>query len=150
MILLEKHLTIKEAINEKEKLENQVKLYLNKKDYNFYKTQPKGSSYDKLMVESTMTLFDRFLKYVEKNNEVDDKLFSLMASINAYNEYIINEIQRISKIEPSKVKVYHLREDREFIEKYNRKRTWNEIGELTHYSERQTRRIYEDIVKGKI
>lgn len=149
-MILEKHLTIKEAINEREKLENQVKLYLNKKDFNFYKTQPKGSSYDKLMVESTMTLFDKFLKYVEKNNEVEDKLYSLMASINAYNEYIINEVRRISKIEPSKIKVYKLREDTEFIEKFSRKRTWEEIGQITHYSERQARRIYEDIVKGKI
>lgn len=149
-MILEKHLTIREAVNEKEKLENQLRLYLDKKDLTFFKTQPKGSTYDKVMVESTMTLFDRFLKYVEKNDEIDEKLFSLMASLNAYNEYIINELERISKIEPGKIKVYRLREDIDFIEKYNRKRTWEEIGELTHYSDRQVRRIYQDVVKGKI
>ena len=149
-MIIEKHLTIREAVNEKEKLENQLRLYLDKKDLTFFKTQPKGSTYDRVMVESTMTLFDRFLKYVEKNDEIDEKLFSLMASLNAYNEYIINELERISKIEPGKIKVYRLREDIDFIEKYNRKRTWEEIGELTHYSDRQVRRIYQDVVKGKI
>lgn len=147
-MILEKHLTIREAINEKEKLENQIQLYLGKKDLNFFKTQPKGSGFDKVMVESTMTLFDKFLKYVEKNNEVDDKLFSLMASINAYDEYIIKELQRISKIEPFKIKIYKLREDPIFIEKHGRKRMWDEIGKIMHYSERQARRIYDDIVKG--
>ena len=73
-----------------------------------------------------------------------------MASLNAYNEYIINELERISKIEPGKIRVYRLREDIDFIEKYNRKRTWEEIGEITHYSDRQVRRIYQDVVKGKI
>ena len=149
-MILEKHLTIKEAINEREKLENQIKLYLNKKDFNFYKTQPKGSSYDKVMVESSMTLFDRFLKYVEKNNEVDDKLFSIMASINAYNEYIINEVQRISKIDPARIRAYKLREDEEFIKKHRRKRTWVEIGEILYCSDRQAHRDYDYVVKGKI
>jgi len=149
-MILEKHLSIREAANEKEKLENQMQLYLDKKEMNFIKTQPKGSDYNKVLVETTITLFDRFLKYIEKNYEYDEKLFSLMSSINAYNDYIFNELKRIASIEPFKIKIYKLREDMNFIEKNGRKRTWEEIAQLTHYSERQVRRIYEEIIKGKI
>lgn len=148
-MVLEKHLSIREAVNEKEKLENQVQLYLDKKELNFYNTQPKGSDYNKILVESSITLFDRFLKYVEKSFEYDEKLFSLMASVNAYNEYIINELKRISQIEPYKTKIYRLREDKKYIETTGRKRTWEEIARITNYSERQVRRIYGEIIKGK-
>ena len=145
-MILEKHLTIKEARNEIEKLENELDVYLTKKKINYVKTQPGSSKFKDVVTSRTNAIFDKFSHYIIK----DTKIYSLQESILSYQEYILKEMQRISNIEPYKLKVYELREDMDFIRKYNRKRYWIEIAETLNYSEKQVRRIYKEIINGKI
>lgn len=149
-MILEKHLTIKEARNEIEKLENELDVYLTKKKINYVKTQPGSSKFKDVITSRTNAIFDKFSHYIIKDEELDTKIYSLQESILSYQEYILKEMQRISNIEPYKLKVYELREDMEFIRKYNRKRYWIEIAETLNYSEKQVRRIYKEIINGKI
>lgn len=149
-MILEKHLTIKEARNEIEKLENELDVYLTKKKINYIKTQPGSSKFKDVVTSRTNAIFDKFSHYIIKDEELDTKIYSLQESILSYQEYILKEMQRISNIEPYKLKVYKLREDMDFIRKYNRKRYWIEIAETLNYSEKQVRRIYKEIINGKI
>lgn len=149
-MILEKHLTIKEARNEIEKLENELDVYLTKKEINYVKTQPGSSKFKDVVTSRTNAIFDKFSHYIIKDEELDTKIYSLQESILSYQEYILKEMQRISNIEPYKLKVYELREDMDFIRKYNRKRYWIEIAETLNYSEKQVRRIYKEIINGKI
>ena len=149
-MILEKHLTIKEARNEIEKLENELDVYLTKKKINYFKTQPGSSKFKDVVTSRTNAIFDKFSHYIIKDEELDTKIYSLQESILSYQEYILKEMQRISNIEPYKLKVYELREDMDFIRKYNRKRYWIEIAETLNYSEKQVRRIYKEIINGKI
>lgn len=149
-MILEKHLTIKEARNEIEKLENELDVYLTKKKINYIKTQPGSSKFKDVVTSRTNAIFDKFSHYIIKDEELDTKIYSLQESILSYQEYILKEMQRISNIEPYKLKVYELREDMEFMRKYNRKRYWIEIAETLNYSEKQVRRIYKEIINGKI
>ncbi len=149
-MILEKHLTIKEARNEIEKLENELDVYLTKKKINYIKTQPGSSKFKDVVTSRTNAIFDKFSHYIIKDEELDTKIYSLQESILSYQEYILKEMQRISNIEPYKLKVYELREDMEFMRKYNRKRYWIEIAESLNYSEKQVRRIYKEIINGKI
>lgn len=149
-MILEKHLTIKEARNEIEKLENELDMYLTKKKINYVKTQPGSSKFKDVVTSRTNAIFDKFSHYIIKDEELDTKIYSLQESILSYQEYILKEMQRISNIEPYKLKVYELREDMDFIRKYNRKRYWIEIAETLNYSEKQVRRIYKEIINGKI
>ncbi len=148
-MILEKHLTIKEARNEIEKLENELDVYLTKKKINYVKTQPGSSKFKDVVTSRTNAIFDKFSHYIIKDEELDTKIYSLQESILSYQEYILKEMQRISNIEPYKLKVYELREDMDFIRDHNRKRTWLEIAELTNYSDRQAKRIYAEIINGK-
>lgn len=149
-MILEKHLTIKEARNEIEKLENELDVYLTKKKINYVKTQPGSSKFKDVVTSRTNAIFDKFSHYIIKDEELDTKIYSLQESILSYQEYTLKEMQRISNIEPYKLKVYELREDMDFIRKYNRKRYWIEIAETLNYSEKQVRRIYKEIINGKI
>lgn len=149
-MILEKHLTIKEARNEIEKLENELDVYLTKKKINYVKTQPGSSKFKDVVTSKTNAIFDKFSHYIIKDEELDTKIYSLQESILSYQEYILKEMQRISNIEPYKLKIYELREDMDFIRKYNRKRYWIEIAETLNYSEKQVRRIYKEIINGKI
>lgn len=149
-MILEKHLTIKEARNEIEKLENELDVYLTKKKINYVKTQPGSSKFKDVVTSRTNAIFDKFSHYIIKDEELDTKIYSLQESILSYQEYILKEMKRISNIEPYKLKVYELREDMDFIRKYNRKRYWIEIAETLNYSEKQVRRIYKEIINGKI
>lgn len=148
--MIQKHLTIREARNEIEKLENELDVYLTKKKINYVKTQPGSSKFKDVVTSRTNAIFDKFSHYIIKDEELDTKIYSLQESILSYQEYILKEMQRISNIEPYKLKVYELREDMDFIRKYNRKRYWIEIAETLNYSEKQVRRIYKEIINGKI
>lgn len=148
-MVLDKHLTIEEAKNEIRKLENELDLYLNKKRINFIKTQPGASKYESITSKSN-EIFDKFSHYIIKDEKLDDKIYQLQEDIVNYQLYIIQEMKRISSIAPYKTKVYELREDPIFIRENKRHRTWAEISKLTNYSIRQTQRIYDEIVKGKI
>ena len=129
------HLTISQAKIEKTKLENELELYLEQKEVNFIKTQPK-SPIMKDIIEGKSDGFrvsDKFTHYLIKDNEFDDKIFALQKSINSYEKFIINEMERINKAGGHYLIKYY-----RDIEKFS----WNKISRLTNYSLRQCHRLY--------
>ncbi len=137
-MILEKHLTIKEARNEISKLENELDLYLTKKKINFIKTQPKSIEIKDIVASKTNTIFDRFTHYVIKDEELDSKIYWLQESIVSYQEYIVKEMRRISENGGSELIVYLRDEER---------LPWKEVSNISHYSVRQCYRLYDEAKK---
>ncbi len=139
------HLTIRQIKKELRDLYDELDLYLKKKKINYYKTQPKGTDYNKIMVSSSHSSFDRFAHYVIKDEELDIKIVSLLESINAYEEIIIKRIKSIALANEGYAKVITLREDEKYAREHKGKpRPWNLIGEAAGYDEKQCRRIWQD------
>lgn len=130
-----KHLTIREAKNEIEKLENELDLYLTQKKINYYKTQAGAIKYKDIVSSKTNSIFDKFAHYVIKDEEYDSKIYSLQESIIGYQEYIVKEMKRISQNGGNELIVY-LRDEQ--------KLPWNEITKITNYSLRQCHRLYNE------
>ena len=129
-------MNILKAKNEIDKLQDTLELYLQKKKINFIKSQP-GSPIMKDIItgkNNGKAIFDKFAHYIIKDEELDSEIYSLQESINAYENYIIKEMKRISKYGGSELVRYY--RDVE-------KKKWDEISKLTHYSSRQCHRLYE-------
>lgn len=129
-------MNIVKAKNEIDKLQDTLELYLQKKKINFIKSQP-GSPIMKDIITGKndgKAIFDKFAHYIIKDEELDSEIYSLQESINAYENYIIKEMKRISKYGGSELVRYY--RDVE-------KKKWDEISKLTHYSSRQCHRLYE-------
>lgn len=127
---------IVKAKNEIDKLQDTLELYLQKKRINFIKSQP-GSPIMKDIITGKndgKAIFDKFAHYIIKDEELDTEIYTLQESINAYENYIIKEMKRISKYGGSELVRYY--RDVE-------KKKWDEISRLTHYSSRQCHRLYE-------
>lgn len=126
------HLTIEKAKNEREKLNNELELYLEKKQINFIKTQPKATQLKDVVVSSGFTN-DKFVHFVIKDAELDTTIYCLQKEINALEKYIIEEMERISK-ECGSDLIRYYRDDKKY--------QWEKIARLTNYSARQCQRLY--------
>ena len=129
-------MNILKAKNEIDKLQDTLELYLQKKKINFIKSQP-GSPIMKDIITGKndgKAIFDKFAHYIIKDEELDTEIYALQENINAYENYIIKEMKRISKYGGSELVRYY--RDVE-------KKKWDEISKLTHYSSRQCHRLYE-------
>ncbi len=130
------HLTINQAKIEREKLVNELDLYLEQKEVNFIKTQPK-SPIMRDVIEGKSDSFkitDKYTHYLIKDEEYDDKIFALQKSINSYEKYIINEMERINKAGGHYLIKYY-----RDVERFS----WNKISRLTNYSLRQCHYLYK-------
>lgn len=132
--MIEKKLTIREAKNEIKSLENELDVYLTKKNLNLLKTQPKAMQIKDIVVDSSHTNFDSFLNYVSKDEEYDVKIYGLLASIYSYKSYIAKEIQRLCKYDEIGY-IRYLREDE--------KKSWREIDKILHRGEDYSRTKYK-------
>ena len=129
------HLTLNQAKIEREKLINELNLNKKKKEINFIKTQPK-SPIMKDIIEGKSDGFrinDKLTHYLVKDEQFDNKIFALQRSINALENYIINEMERINKAGGHYLIKYY-RDVEQF--------SWNKISRLTNYSLRQCHRLY--------
>ena len=130
------HLTIEGARIERDKLIKELELYLELKEANFIKTQP-TSPVMRDIIEGKSDGFkisDKFTHYVVKDAEYDEKIFALQKSINAYEKFIIEEMERINKLGGNYLIKYY-----RDVEKFS----WNKISRLTNYSLRQCHRLYK-------
>ncbi len=129
-------MTINQAKAERQKLINELELYLEQKEINFIRTQPK-SPIMKDVIEGKSDGFrisDKYTHYIIKDEKFDEKIFTIQKEINALEKYIINEMERINK------------EGGDYLVKYYRdveKLSWNKISKLTHYSLRQCHYLYK-------
>lgn len=129
-------MTINQAKIERQKLINELELYLEQKEINFIKTQPK-SPIMKDVIEGKSDGFrisDKFTHYIIKDEKFDDKIFTLQKEINALEKFIISEMERINKAGGD----YLIRYYRD-VEKFS----WEKIARLTHYSIRQCHNLYK-------
>lgn len=129
-------MTINQAKTERQKLINELELYLEQKEINFIKTQPK-SPIMKDVIEGKSDGFrisDKYTHYIIKDEKFDEKIFTLQKEINALEKYIINEMERINKAGGD----YLIRYYRD-VEKFS----WEKIARLTHYSIRQCHNLYK-------
>lgn len=130
-------MTIREAKNEIKQINNELELYLTKKQINFEKTQPQASKFKEVIL-STGFVNDKFLHYVIKDENLDSKIIALQKEKNAIENFIINEIERILKNKGDEYIVY-LRDEE--------KLSWEEIRKLKDYSKRQCQRLYKQAKK---
>lgn len=130
------HLTINKAKIIREQLMNELELYLEQKEINFIKTQPK-SPIMKDVIEGKSDGFkisDKFTHYIIKDEKFDEKIFTLQKEINALEKYIINEMERINKAGGHYLIKYY-----RDVERFS----WEKISRLTHYSLRQCHNLYK-------
>lgn len=137
---MEQHLTIREAKNEIKKLENELNVYMTKKNINLLKVQPKAIQIKELVVDSSHTNFDSFLNYIQKDEEYDTKIYGLLASIYSYKAYIAKELKRMSEYDEIGYIAY-LREEE--------KKSWREIDRLLHHGEDYSRLKYNRYKKDR-
>ena len=132
-MILEKHLTIREAKNEIKHLENELDVYATQRNINFLKTQPGAVKNQDIVVDSSHTNIDSFLNYVSKDEELDTKIYGLVAAIYSWKAYIAKEIQRLSQYD----EIGYI----EYL-KYDEKKSWREIDKLLHHSEGYSKTKY--------
>ena len=130
---MEQHLTIREVKNEIKKLENELNIYLTKKNINLLKVQPKAMQIKDIVVDSSHTNFDSFLNYIQKSEEYDTKIYGLLASIYSYKSYIANEIKRMAEYDEIAY-IRYLREDE--------RKNWREIDQILHHGENYSKVKY--------
>lgn len=129
------HITLNQAKIEKERLIKELDLYLELKEVNFIKTQPKSPIMRDIIEGKSdgFSISDRYTHYIIKDEQYDEKIFALQKEINAYEKFIINEMERINKAGGNYLIKYY-----RDIEHFS----WNKISRLTNYSLRQCHRLY--------
>lgn len=127
------HLTIKRAKNEILKAQNELDVYLTKKKINFIRQLPGSSKMKDTMVDSSRVIFDKFTQYVIRDEELDEKITSLLETINAYEKFIIEETKRLQKYDEVGL-IYYLKEEKGL--------SWKEIDKALHRSEDYSRLKY--------
>ena len=130
------HLTINQAKIERDQLINELDLYLEQKEINFIKTQPESPVMRDIIEGKSdgFRISDKFTHYIIKDEGLDEKIFTLQKSINSYEKFIINEMERINKAGGSYLIKYY-RDVEHF--------SWQKISNLTHYSLRQCHNLYK-------
>ena len=109
-----KYLTIREIKRILRDLEDNLENEINLKQINFQKTQPKATSMEKIIVDTSHSSFDRFSHYVIKDNEHDLKIISLIESINSYQELLTKRLKSIALANKAYAEVIRLREDEKY------------------------------------
>lgn len=127
-------LTIKEAKNEIKKLENELDVYLTKKEINRIKVLPSAARIKDIVVDSSHINLDNFLNYINRDEELDTKIYELLASIYAYKSYIAKELQRMSEYDEIGYIDYL---------KNTEKKSWKEIDKILHRGEDYSRTKYK-------
>lgn len=130
---MEQHLTIREVKNEIKRLENELNVYLTKKNINLLKVQPRAMQIKDIVVDSSHTNFDPFLNYIYKDEEYDVKIYGLLALIYSCKSYIANEIKRMAEYDEISYIVYLREEER---------KSWREIDRVLHHGENYSKVKY--------
>ena len=136
--MIVEHLTIIEAWNELNKINNHIELLETKLKTNL---DVSSSKLKEILTKCSIVNNDKFINSIAINDNDMIKLSGLYDSRNAYETYIRNEI-KISKISSPAIcvaflKEYYLRDD-------NKKMTWVDISKEMGFSIAQCRRYYEE------
>lgn len=130
-------MTIKEANNKLEKIDNDINYWLTEKEIELSKVLPKATDITQERV-SGGTRVDKFMKYAEamEVKQIDEKLDKLYAQKKNLEDYIEKELHRLNKYREVEQLIVYYKE--QCIENY----TWVQISQRVYYSPTQCRNIY--------
>lgn len=131
-------MTIKEANNKLEKIDNDINYWLAEKEIELSKVLPKATDIKQERV-SGGTRVDKFLKYAEamEVKQIDEKLDKLYAQKKNLEDYIEKELHRLNKYREVEQLIVYYKE--QCTENY----TWVQISQRVYYSKEQCQRIYK-------
>ena len=131
-------MTIKEANNKLEKIDNDIEYWLKEKEIELSNVLPKAVDITKERVVGGKRE-DRFFKYAEalEHKKIDDKLDKLYAQKRNIEDYIEKELHRLGKYREVEQLIVYYKE--QSIENF----TWNQIAQRVYYSKEQCQRIYK-------
>ena len=131
-------MTIKEANNKLEKIDNDINYWLTEKEIELSKVLPKATDTTQERV-SGGTRVDKFMKYAEalEVKQIDEKLDKLYAQKKNLEDYIEKELHRLNKYREVEQLIVYYKE--QCIENY----TWVQISQRVYYSKEQCQRIYK-------
>lgn len=142
-MILEKHLTIIEAWNELNKINNKIDLLetlvASEEDIS-------ASKLKEVMTQCSIVNNDKSINRIISKDSRKDELYALWDSQKAWEKYIRNEIKILKLTEPV-ICIAFLREY--YIKKNNKKMSWEEIAKEVGYSIPQTKRFYYEDYKGR-
>ena len=131
-------MTIKEANNKLEKIDNDIEYWLKEKEIELSNVLPKAVDITKERVAGGKRE-DRFFKYAEalEHKKIDDKLDKLYAQKRNIEDYIEKELHRLGKYREVEQLIVYYKE--QSIENF----TWNQIAQRVYYSKEQCQSIYK-------
>lgn len=131
-------MTIKEANNKLEKIDNDINYWLTEKEIELSKVLPKATDITQERV-SGGTRVDKFMKYAEamEVKQIDEKLDKLYAQKKNLEDYIEKELHRLNKYREVEQLIVYYKE--QCTENY----TWVQISQRVYYSKEQCQRIYK-------
>ena len=127
-------MTLKECKNEIQRLQNNLRFYLNKKKINFEKTQPSSIKLKEIMVDGGFKDWDPFMSYMIKDEECDKEIYILQKELNNYQTWFTNELLRMIRYDDLPLIVYLKEEEN---------KNWKDIDKLLHYAEDTSRTKYK-------
>lgn len=141
-----KELSIKEANNRIEEIDNKLEYYLCKKELAFSKTQPQAVDIKKDTVKGG-TRVDRNAQYIMET-EVYDKVINVLSiEKKALLDFVDRELKRIDKYRDVEQQVIYYKE--QYIPKYPDEVTWYFISRKVHASESTCKRVYRRYKKSR-
>ena len=128
-------MTIKEANNQINRIDNEIEYYLKKKELEMSKMMPQATKYDKTLVDGGKRE-DKYAKYVIKNELLDNELDKLFKEKLLLENFIEKELLRLGKYDEVVQLIVYYKE--QCLEKL----TWQQISLKVHYSTAQCRSLY--------
>ncbi len=129
-------MTIKEANNKLEKIDNDINYWLKEKEIELTKVLPKAVDTTKEPVKGGKRV-DRFAEYVIEIKPIDKELDKLYAKKRNLEDYIEKELHRLGKYREVEQLIIYYKE--QCLENF----TWQQIAQRVYYSKEQCQRIYK-------
>lgn len=131
-------MTIKEANNKLEKIDNDIEYWLKEKELELGNVLPKAVDTTTERISGGKRV-DRFFEYAKalETKEIDDKLDKLYAKKKNIEDYIEKELHRLGKYREVEQLIVYYKE--QCLENY----TWNQIAQKVFYSKEQCQRLYK-------
>lgn len=141
-----KELTIKEANNRIDEIDNKLEYYLNKKELEFNKTQPKATDI-KTDITTGGARTDKNIQYMIICEQYDPIIESLQNEKQVLLDFVEKELKRINKYGDVEQQIIYYKE--QYIPRYHDEVTWYFISRKVHASESTCRRIYKKYKKSR-
>ena len=129
-------MTIKEANNQINKLDNEIEYYLKRKELELNKLMPQATKYDKTLVDGGKRE-DKYANYAIKSEIIDKELDNLFEAKRLLEDFVEKELIRLNKYDEVLQLIVYYKE--QCLEKL----TWQQISNRVHYSIAQCKRIYK-------